>query len=303
MASYDDPILNAAIYSDFYYNASEKYTDSFRYRLESPLGNVLRRGEVSEKPDGTPALIYLNRICEPYLSIELDPTKTGLTSHPDASKKFWLFDDDTGTSACTYTPIRMYSGNAPCETGRGGHFVPGEKILSDPIKRLISKDMVMPFTVFTENQQNVPVYQGTARGEGGDFVPGGGTGDTCGYYLRLDRYNATIPATAQTVDFIVTDTNIPYYTFPNGQMIYWGPDYGVMACWWNREGLAVEYWGPEGLQHCIVDHTNEAIPKISYDIVPNYTGKVKTFKEEVYIKPPLCSNTSLLCTINITQLP
>jgi hypothetical protein len=150
MASYDDPIINAAIYSDLYYDTSKYYTGSFRYRLESPLGNVLQRGEVSEKPDGTPSLIYINRLCEPYLSMELDPTKTGLTSHPDASKKFWLLDDETGLSACTYTPIRMYSGYAPCETGRGGHFVPGEKILSDPIRPNVSKEMSLPFTVFSE---------------------------------------------------------------------------------------------------------------------------------------------------------
>ncbi len=279
----------APIYKDTVYTYNGEELD---YRIEFPAGTTILEGVASVKPDGTPAQIYVNRLCEPFLAQELSPIVTGVTQQP-AFGIFHLYNNLNNNLLETYYFLRMYSGDWNYEN----------KILSDPIKRLISKDMVMPFTVFTENQQNVPIYQGTVSGEGGDYIPPGGTGGTCGYYLKLNRYNATIPATAETVDFIVTDTNIPYYTFPNGQMIYWGPNYGVAAYWWNLDGLAVEYWGPEGLHHCIVDYTNESLPRISYNIVPNYTGKVKTFTEKVYIKPPLCSNTSLLCTINITQLP
>lgn len=303
MASYDDPIANAAIYSDFYYDTSKYYTDSFRYRLESPLGNVLQRGEVSPKPDGTPALIYMNRICEPYLSIELDPTKTGLTSHPDASKKFWLLDDDTGTSACTYTPIRMYSGYAPWETGIGGRFIPGEKILSDPIRPNVSKEMSLPFTVFSE-------FGFTGSLPAPESSGGGEEGQGCGYYIYFNDQtgstcNITVTADQQDL-FLDVHTNIPYSTFPMGTLIHTHTPTGVIAAYENPDLLLLEYedyYDSNTGHHTVYDHTDETPPKIEYKVLLNYQGRTKHYVERYYVEPPLCSTRTLIYTLNITQLP
>lgn len=126
----------APIYKDTIYTHQG---EELFFRIESPQGNVLVEGEASTRPDGTAPLVYMNRLCEPFLSMEIDPVNTGLTSQSGATRTFWLYNDLNDVIIETYTFLRSYS----------GEWNNTDKMLSDPVRPSISKEMVVPFTAYS----------------------------------------------------------------------------------------------------------------------------------------------------------
>ena len=290
MASYSDPITNAAVYEDMVYYPSE---ETLKYRVEAPLGNVLLRGEVSERPDGTPAQLYVNRICEPFLSNTIDPTQTGLTQHTGACQTFYFIDEKDESIKATYTALRMYSGYYSLETGTGGNFVPRDRILSDPIRPNVSKEMYLPFSFFSQN------------GSGWTPTP------TCNY-LYFDDYTGstcdiTVGPSAQTLTFYV-HTNIDYSQTQFGCLIHnhRPATFVVWAYYENPDWLLVQYkdnypdqMGPNVGNHTVYDHTDENPPYIQYKVNQNTSGREKHYKERFSIR---CGDELVLIyTLNITQ--
>lgn len=124
----------APIYKDTVYTYNGEELD---YRIETSSGVTIVEGVASVRPDGTPAQIYVNRLCEPFLAQKINPTVTGITQQP-AFDIYYLYDNFNDELLETYVFLRMYSGDWD------GY----DKFLSDPIKPNVSKDMTLPVTVY-----------------------------------------------------------------------------------------------------------------------------------------------------------
>ena len=159
------------IYKDTVYTSTES---TLNYRIESPQGTVLLKGVASERPDGTPIEIYVNRLCEPFLSQSVK-VEEGITTDPDAVRTFYLYNDLNNTLLETYAFIRAYS----------GEWNGSNKILNDPIRPNVSHNMLLPFSIYL--------------GTGSDISINGGSGgnEPSGYYLYFDKRN---PATYYEVE-------------------------------------------------------------------------------------------------------
>lgn len=265
-------MVYAPIYKDTVYTYSG---ESLYFRIESPSGNTLIQGEASEKPDGTPAKVYVNRLCEPFLAQGIDPTETGLTAQSGGSRVFYLVqDDETGQTLETYEFLRAYSGD----------WEGGSKILSDPIKPNVSRNMAMPFSVY--NGGNI------------DVVVSGGSGGDCGYYLNFDKSTYTISANVSEdwrLYFNITSTNIPYESFPDGRLTGGG---GVYVNEYPQG--VVKTFIDGGKVNWIRDDTKNNA-RIYYMFNKNTTGASRKHKSMFYVGPPLCSTMKLVATITITQ--
>lgn len=145
-----------AVYAPIYKDTIYTYQgEELEYRIEFPLGTVIYEGTASERPDGTPIKIYMNRLCEPYLAQILNPVVTGITQQP-AVGTFYLFNSLNDNLLETYYFLRMYSGEWDGE----------DKVLSDPIGVGVSPQMVLPFSVYTKsgatiNIEAVPIVRNT----------------------------------------------------------------------------------------------------------------------------------------------
>ena len=140
-------MVYAPIYKDTVYTYSGETLD---FRIESPRYNVLYEGEVTEKPDGSPATIYVNKICEPFLRRGLLAVPTGMTVQSGMTRTFYLttgeYEDDRVLE--TYNFISAYSGDWD---GRW------DKVLSDPIRPNISRNMVFPYSVYRTEAGTVTI--------------------------------------------------------------------------------------------------------------------------------------------------
>lgn len=296
-----------AVYAPIYKDTIWTYDTPFiQYRIESPQGNVILEGRADTRPDGTPPTIYVNRLCEPFLAQELNPVESGLTLQP-AYREFYLYNDLNDALLETYGFLRMYSGDWAGE----------DKVLSDPIKRYISKDMIVPFTSYCGSGKDLPVDFTDVPFESVFPIISGSTSPTsgenpCGYYIRFNDFTGatcdiTINANARTLTFYVS-TNIPYQNFPMGTLIHTHTRTGVDAMYYNDDSLLYEYYDkPEGEEafghHTSYDYTNENPPRIEYKVLKNTSGKVKHYYEQFFVKPPLCTERILIYTLIIKQLP
>ena len=154
-----------AVYAPIYKDTIYTYQgEELEYRIEFPLGTVIYEGTASERPDGTPIKIYMNRLCEPYLAQKLNPVVTGITQQP-AVGTFYLFNSLNDNLLETYYFLRMYSGEWDGE----------DKVLSDPIGVGVSPQMVLPFSVYTKsgatiNIEAVPIVRNTFFNLITDFI-------------------------------------------------------------------------------------------------------------------------------------
>lgn len=282
-----------AVYAPIYKDTIYAYEgEELDYRIESPRGITILEGVVSVKPDGTPAQIYMNRLCEPFLAQEINPLVPGVTPQP-ACKSFYLFNNLNDALLETYHFLRMYSGDWNGE----------DRILSDPIKPGVSTDMTLPFSIYSANGVGLPM---PSSGGGG----GGGEEQGCGYYIYFNNQSGstcdiTVTSALQTLTLDV-HTNIPYQTFPMGTLIHTHTPTGVIAAYENPDLLLLEYedyYNSNKGHHTVYDHTNEIPPTIQYKVLENYQGKTKHYVENFYVEPPLCNTRTLIYTLNITQLP
>ena len=170
------------IYKDTVYTSTES---TLRYRIESPQGTVLLKGVASERPDGTPIEIYVNRLCEPFLSQSVN-VEEGITTDPDAVRTFYLYNDLNNTLLETYAFIRAYT----------GEWNGSNRILNDPIRPNVSHNMLLPFSAYLAKGSDISIN--------GDKEQGGGDGSS-DYYLYFDKRN---PATYYEVE-------VPAYFNPN----------------------------------------------------------------------------------------
>ena len=131
------------IYKDTVYTSTES---TLRCRIESPQGTVLLKGVASERPDGTPIEIYVNRLCEPFLSQSVN-VEEGITTDPDAVRTFYLYNDLNNTLLETYAFIRAYT----------GEWNGSNKILNDPIRPNVSHNMLLPFSVYLDTGSNISI--------------------------------------------------------------------------------------------------------------------------------------------------
>ena len=288
-----------AVYAPIYKDTIWTYDTPFiQYRIESPQGNVILEGRADTRPDGTPPTIYVNRLCEPFLETSLDPTKTGLTWQGVATRTFYLYNDLNDALLETYTFLRAYSGDWAGE----------DKVLSDPIKKNVSKDMSLPFTLFSANGVSLPMPCSQCGGTGGG---------TCDYYIRYSgatgtsEYSVTVGPESQTLTLYIEDTNIPYHNFPMGTLFHTHIYTGVITLYENPDNLMVEYNdnyqdydgpGPNRGRHGAYDYTNENPPRVEYKVRENDTGRERTYTERCYVD--FCSGgRTLIHTLTITQLP
>ena len=263
------------IYKDTVYTSSGS---TLNYRIESPQGTEILKGVASERPDGTPIEIYINRLCEPFLSQSVNVEEGVITTDPDAVRTFYLYNDLNDVLLETYVFIRAYS----------GEWNGSNKILNDPIRPNVSHNMLLPFSAYLATGSDIPITPTSAATD-------------CGYYLELDRYlinvEADVDETAKYY-FYITDTNIPYQTFPSGRL-FGDAGEGVDTYFYNEDRIVKEYIYLNK-PRCIRDTTNTN-GGFYFLLTKNTTGKARTFKENFYVISPLCSQRKLLCTITINQ--
>lgn len=286
-----------AVYAPIYKDTIWTYDTPFiQYRIESPQGNVILEGRADTRPDGTPPTIYVNRLCEPFLAQELNPVESGLTSQGGATRTFYLYNDLNDALLETYTFLRAYSGDWEGK----------DKILNDPIRPSISKEMTVPFSIYTASGASLPMLNYEEEVEY--------TGNTCGYYIHFsapglevdseNNYTLHIGPDPSTI-IINVSTNIPYHTFPLGTLFHSHPAAGVWAYYDNTELVLWQYTdvvnGNKGT-HTIYDHTDQDPPTIEYRSMTNISGREKTYFETFSVEPPLCNNRrTVIATITIIQ--
>ena len=262
------------IYKDTVYTSSGS---TLNYRIESPQGTEILKGVASERPDGTPIEIYINRLCEPFLSQSVNVEEGIITTDPDAVRTFYLYNDLNDTLLETYVFIRAYS----------GEWDGSNKILNDPIRPNVSHNMLLPFSAYLATGSDIPITPTSAATD-------------CGYYLEFDRNVINVGADVDETEryFIyITDTNIPYQTFPNGKLTGGG---GVISRFNNNDGVVKQYIGSDGKNKCLRDITN-VNGGAYYLLTKNTTGKARTYKDYFYVESPLCSQRKLLNIITINQ--
>lgn len=265
------------IYKDTIYSATG---ESLTYRIEDASGETLVRGVASVKPDGSPIKIYINRQVEPFLSNRLEPA-TGLTRQEEACETFYLYNDLNDVLLETYVFIRSYS----------GEWQGADKLLSDPIRPNVSRNMLLPISVYSASEKSM------------DIDPSGET--RCSHYLRLDRYSYSVPAQVDETHryyFYITDTDIPYKTYEYGNLFaetksvfsytpqgdYTPPGEGAVKTYYNALGNINAVHSTTG--------TNDGF---YFLLNSNMTGQPRQFTERIYYKCP--AGDLLLATINIYQ--
>lgn len=281
------------IYKDTVYTSTES---TLRYRIESPKGTVLLKGVASERPDGTPIEIYVNRLCEPFLSQSVK-VEEGITTDPDAVRTFYLYNDLNNTLLETYAFIRAYS----------GEWNGSDRILNDPIRPNVSHNMLLPFSAYLANGSDISIN--------GDKEQGGGDGSP-DYYLYFDKrnpatyYEAEVPADFDPNDNVSSafkgkKVYVAYSNFINLKTLFKtlpqvvltnnnglirpilnsdNPPYGAIV----GEG-SYYYWCDE-----VIDYTG-GFPYICFYVTPNETFSPREATFEFYYKD------KLLCTLKITQ--
>ena len=262
------------IYKDTVYTSSGS---TLNYRIESPQGTEILKGVASERPDGTPIEIYINRLCEPFLSQSVNVEEGIITTDPDAVRTFYLYNDLNDVLLEAYVFIRAYS----------GEWDGSNKILNDPIRPNVSHNMLLPFSAYLATGGDMPITPTSAATD-------------CGYYLEFDRYVINVGADVDETEryFIyITDTNIPYQTFPQGKLTGGG---GVLSEFYNNDGVVKEYIGSDGNNKCLRDTTNKN-GGAYYLLTKNTTGRARIFRNDFIVTTPLCSQRKLLCTIIINQ--
>ena len=270
----------ATVYAPIYKDTVYTYSgDTLFFRIESPSGNTLLRGEASTRPDGTPAQVYVNRLCEPFLSQEFDPTVSGLTVQSGGSRVFYLVEDDeSGQTLESYEFVRMY-GYRPC------WFVydyfdwyGNDAILSDPIKPSISRDMVMPFTMYQSRPADAEIA--TAPTD---------------YYLNFTETAKTISAnvaSGTSVHFNISSTNIPI----------WNRRVGVKGS--GDASMLIKTIDPEGREPDRPDvdatYLDPVNNRVTFRVLPNTTGKQRTYSAEITLRQIL-GGPKYLNTITLIQ--
>lgn len=122
--------VKGSVWIDTVYSSS---TEELEYKIKDAGNNVLVEGLAVSRPDA-PAEVYVNRVAEPFLEHKFS-TATGLTSAPDALRVFRLYNSGS-TLLETYTFLRAYD----------GEWNGNDAILSDPVRKDVSANMIIPFT-------------------------------------------------------------------------------------------------------------------------------------------------------------
>lgn len=270
-----------AVYAPIYRDTVYTYNgEELEYRIESPLGTTILEGVASVKPDGTPAQIYMNRLCEPFLTTGDNPTETGLTIQSGATRTFYLFNSLNDELLETFEFLRAYSDEGISFSKNEkylwyGGWYGGNCILSDPIRPSISRDMIVPYSLFIRRQLDIEVKTTPT-----DF------------YLNLDAYSSTVSSAATSIYFNITSTNI-----------YMWPSALSFETEGNVEMLAkVEDPGP-GEPHpdqdrIYFDYQNR---RIRFNVLQNTTGKQRSITANVLLGPINTKGYQLLKTVTITQ--
>lgn len=279
------------IYKDTVYTSTES---TLRYRIESPQGTVLLKGVASERPDGTPIEIYVNRLCEPFLSQSVK-VEEGITTDPDAVRTFYLYNDLNDTLLETYSFIRAYT----------GEWDGSNRILNDPIRPNVSHNMLLPFSAYLATGSDISIN--------GDKEQGGGEGPS-DYYLYFDKrnpatyYESEVPASFNPNDNVssafkgkkvyvaysnfinINDFVTPRTVLTNNDGLIRpilnsdNPPYGAIG------GKGSYYYWYDG----VIDYTG-GFPYICFYVTPNETFSPREATFEFYYKD------KLLCTLKITQ--
>lgn len=260
------------IYQDtpYYYNNGEE----LNFRIESPQGTVIYKGTASTRPDGSPPVIYMNRILEPYLALQdINPTVTGLTTHPDTLRRFWLYNDDNDVLLQVYYFLRSYEGDWP--------FGP-TKILSDPITPHISKDMTMPFTVVLHQEDTydpieiepsyIPIFPPAYDG----FL----------WSMTFDNWYQMIicdgiwvePGFSGRVYFYYATTTLPTYYKPELEGL---PKELVEERWATLDRNIVVPFTEEGIEKIL--HWDREYNRLWVDILPNEETRKTAFFVNLYV--------------------
>ena len=134
-------MINAPIWKDTRYTGA---TDWLYFKVEDSTGTTVYNGTAEPYPGQSGVSIYVNRLVADFLNAEINPTRDGVQSDPEACQQFTL-KNESGTTLETYKFLLSSAGD----------FTGSDKVLSCPVNGHMDPRMRVVYSRYSSASRTI----------------------------------------------------------------------------------------------------------------------------------------------------